>query len=983
MTYPIHQVSPRLQKYAKLLSEVFIGRPDGYGTHTPGADDTDVILKQPVTESVWIRHVTGEAPLGIFPITSDGERFTTRWGSIDVDRPDNPEAARAICQRIHDAHPKLKLFWERSKGKGFHGWVFFNEPVPVKSVRHMLKALLKAAKIEEFRNDLGEVKVYPKQDQLTGGGWGNYMYLPLCGAYAPDKKTVFVNPDKNWEPYEDQHEVLVYARDTSLPAWWATEGPPGDSILQMPGTQRPPPKVPPPMDDAVRADAGSMAALTDEELSQLRRLDSVRKAMDHPEKLGYDQWLAMLIHLVPFANGSEIAHEISKGDPSRYDEAATTEKWREAVKIYSRPDRAGAVSISQAIIDHIRGGGSAEITPISAKFCVYKNRLSQRLWTMKDDKLVELTPRAMTNFSAAIIAKELSTDGIGEETFTRLRGSLASGRPMLEIRVPNEVWCDAHRWIPKQWGTDATVVIPPKERYLLLECLQTTGLDAPTVKTYTHTGWTQIGDKWGFLNAGGVAGTGDNECEVGASQVILPPNLMRYNIPSTCPEAKAIRAYQHLENFFHAADLSASAPLIAALFLAPLRTLLNLDLCIFLVGKTSTRKSSLIAAALCFYGKGFTRNSLPESFQSTANSVERTAFMAKDLPLAVDNFVPTLMQNGGQQILSRIAHSVGDGAGRGRLTKGGMGQAYSKPPRALLLLTGEEGAYGESTAARYYTVNMTENTVVNSVLAQIQAAAAADETRWLSAYYLTWLAPQLEDPTFTETILATYQRELALLRGGSGHGRLPEQEAWVRVGLALAEQSHPEGGWVENSLAAKASVCLERVRAERSEAHRETSLSYKTLVGIMALITRGRAHATDPLTGMAPAVHAPYFGWNGLGGKIFPYSAGCMWVDHRMKPGTWIFAVNAEVVTQLLNEDLAKDSVPGRPAALGNALSSDGLLHVLEKGRTTARLTVGEKRERCWFIDGPKMMRLLGLDDEPIPADPIVRVDNKEEGEPF
>lgn len=985
MSYPIQALTPRHQKIAKLLSEVFIGRLDGYGTHTPGVADTDITLKQQVTDSVWTRHVTGEAPMGVFPITSDGERFTTRWGSIDVDRPDSPDAARAIVQKIHNAHPKLKLFWELSKGKGYHGWIFFNEPVPVKAVRVMLRALLKAAQIEEFKNDLGEVKVYPRQDQLTAGGWGNYMYLPLCGAYTGAGKTLFVNPDKNWEPYLDQEQLLIYARDSMLPAWWATEGPPGDNVLQMPGTRREN-RAPAPMDDATRADAGSLAPLSDDELEQLRRLDSIRRALDHPEKLGYDQWLAVLVHLVPFENGEELAQSISRRDVARYSESVVADKWREAVKIYTRPDRAGAVSISQNIITHIRGGGNAEITPVSGKFCIYKGRISRRVWTMKDEKLAELPPVPLANFSAAITAKESSTDGIGEETFTRLRGSLASGRSLPEIRVPNLLWYDTKKWIPNLWGTDPIIHGSVRDHAPVLECLQTTGLDAPTVKTYSHTGWTQIDNKWGFLNASGVAGMSDECGEVTASHVVLPPNLMRYNIPSSCPEAKAIVAYQHLENFLHAADLSATAPLTAALFLAPLRTLLNLDLCVFLVGKTGTRKSSLIAAALSFYGKDFTRNSLPESFQSTANSVERTAFIAKDLPLAVDNFVPALVQNGGQQILSRIAHSVGDGAGRGRLNRGGMGQAYSKPPRALLLLTGEEGAYGESTAARFYTVQLTDQTVNDSVLARVQDAAVRDETRWLSAHYLAWLAPQLDDPTFAETLRALYQRELAELRVNTGgHRRLPEQEAWIRVGLSLAEGSHPRGGWVKGSLAASVSVSLDAVRQERVAAHRETSTSYKVLSGLLALVTRGRAYGCDPDAGTIPSVHPNMFGWTRFGSRTSMNAVACMWISNRYKKGSWTLMVDPTVATQLLNEGLPRDATPYHANALGTALQSDNFIQASDKGRASVRHSVNGVRTRCWMIDGPRMMSLLGLEEEPVTpheAEEIVRVDNREE-EPF
>jgi hypothetical protein len=81
------------------------------------------------------------------------------------------------------------------------------------------------------------------------------------------------------------------------------------------------------------------------------------------------------------------------------------------------------------------------------------------------------------------------------------------------------------------------------------------------------------------------------------------------------------------------------------------------------------------------------------------------------------------------------------------------------------------------------------------------------------------------------------------------------------------------------------------------------------------------------------------------------------------------------VVTQLLNDDKTSDSPPIRVAAVGNAFASDELLYNPEKGRTTTRYKVGADRVRCWILEGPKIMRLLGLDDEPMPE--VTRVDQQ------
>ena len=55
-------------------------------------------------------------------------------------------------------------------------------------------------------------EIFPKQNTIKGKdgsyGYGNYINLPLFGADVPNGRTVFLDPDNNYEPFTDQWEFL-------------------------------------------------------------------------------------------------------------------------------------------------------------------------------------------------------------------------------------------------------------------------------------------------------------------------------------------------------------------------------------------------------------------------------------------------------------------------------------------------------------------------------------------------------------------------------------------------------------------------------------------------------------------------------------------------------------------------------------------------------------------------------------------------------
>ncbi len=153
-------------------------------------------------------HVRGRVRVGAIPFV---DARHVRWGCIDLDAknwgtddPDDPEmmsVADAIMAAL-GAH-KIHAVFERSKGKGWHAWVFFNGPAPAAKVR----AFLRRIALDAGAPDAADL-VCPRQDERPETG--NGMWLPLAGmSRAPFTHFYELDADSgDWLPAENQAAVL-------------------------------------------------------------------------------------------------------------------------------------------------------------------------------------------------------------------------------------------------------------------------------------------------------------------------------------------------------------------------------------------------------------------------------------------------------------------------------------------------------------------------------------------------------------------------------------------------------------------------------------------------------------------------------------------------------------------------------------------------------------------------------------------------------
>jgi len=154
------------------------------------------------------------------------------------------------------------------------------------------------------------------------------------------------------------------------------------------------------------------------------------------------------------------------------------------------------------------------------------------------------------------------------------------------------------KWVDDNWGLDANI---NSHRGILIDIMAKIVDYTAVIKTvYNHTGWLQIDNMWCYLHGGGVIGTNAN------IDVDLPGNLTRYRLPDTVGDKDARDDAIH--NLFAIADKHIILPIIALVFLTPLNQFLLNAGCeptfvLYYVGLTQSRKSTLAALMLSFFGK--------------------------------------------------------------------------------------------------------------------------------------------------------------------------------------------------------------------------------------------------------------------------------------------------------------------------------------------------------------------------------------------
>lgn len=224
---PKHSIPDHLSERTKLFRSLFRGRDDIYaerwekdGTakYSPAkSHDWDHHNKMPkgkwkcaeschplpFTDLVLKEHLDGRKTVGLYPLLKDD----TCWLlAVDFDEENWREDTRTFLE-VCDEHGVPAYFEISRSGNGGHVWIFFDSPVAASQARKLGTFLVSETKERRYQLDFKSYdRLFPNQDTLPSGGYGNLIALPLQKIPSENGCSVFA--DRNFVPYKDQWTFL-------------------------------------------------------------------------------------------------------------------------------------------------------------------------------------------------------------------------------------------------------------------------------------------------------------------------------------------------------------------------------------------------------------------------------------------------------------------------------------------------------------------------------------------------------------------------------------------------------------------------------------------------------------------------------------------------------------------------------------------------------------------------------------------------------
>jgi hypothetical protein len=481
---------------------------------------------------------------------------------------------------------------------------------------------------------------------------------------------------------------------------------------------------------------------------------------------------------------------------------------------------------------------------------------------------IKLIP--VTNFSARIVRDIILDDDAEQRREFGLEAEV--GGQKVACVVPAAEFSRTG-WVLRLLGPQA--IIYPGQQQHARAAIQCLSGSIRQERIFTHLGWRKHDGHWVYLHAGGTVGAHGPR---GDLRVELPAALQHYRVhpPADAREqGKAVRA--SLRCLSVAPDWI-SFPLLAAVYRAVLG---KVDFSLFLTGQTGVFKTALAALCQQHFGAAMDDRGLPTNFASTGNALQWLAFYAKDALLVVDDFAPTGRHgdNELQNIAERLFRATGNQQGRSRLSGNGRLNA-PKPPRALVLATGEQVPLGQSIRARLLILDVRPGEVDRPTLSECQRAGQEGRLATSVAAFLGWIAAnyeQVQRHLQTRVLEIRSQRQVRAV-----HARLPSALAELRIGWKIFLEFAFEIGSIgqpekddleERSQKAFAQLCPLQAKYQ---APNDPASRFVTL--LRATLESGRAHVADR-RGSVPK-EAEFWGWRHKPGD-------CRWVPQGTRIG-WV-----------------------------------------------------------------------------------------------
>ncbi len=587
----------------------------------------------------------------------------------------------------------------------------------------------------------------------------------------------------------------------------------------------------------------------------------------------------------------------------------------------------------------------------------------------------------LANFAARIVEEVVRDDGSEEKKIEfRIEATWPGGREIVaEIKAEE---FEPMKWVVANLGAMAILEAGRDTKSHVRAAIQYLSDDVARRTIFTHTGWRKIAGEWKYLHAGGAIGADGMDRSV---TVELGGNLANFVLPDPPAGTERVRAIRASLEIIRLATphRPSSRALAAVLLAAPYRAAIcKVTTSLAFTGDSGAYKSSVAALAQQHFGAAMTKDRLPFNWSSTVNSLEADLHHAKDTLAVVDEFTMAGTANARAEMQSkadRIIRASADGHARGRLTKDGERQS-PKPPRALMLSTGEDGFDRQSANARTLPIQFSKDrptrdgTVDLEILTACQADARANLYAASMAAFLQWFAPR------RDKCLDGFESKLAEYRGYAycpgDHGRSPEAVADLFVGFEIFLEFAVEAKAISEFQAAKLKGQvwdgLKEASAEiRADLEDDGTPAERFIKILRSEMSSNRAHLIDTKTGQDPEGQESRCGWR----RELKYQGrdegqGYMWTQSRNMIGwvdeEYVYLIREAAYTVATKAIGPGDGIqlPGKNQ-LAKMLNSEGKLAKTDsrkdKNRFTSRVTLQGKQHDVLII---KATDVFGIEEE-------------------
>ena len=167
----------------------------------------------PVTDQLIYDHLSGKRTMGSYALLAD----ETCWFlAVDFDGSNWRDDATALVRTSYQHGIAASIEISRS-GDGAHVWIFFSQAMLAATARRLGTALITLTCSSERVLGLESYdRLFPNQDSMPKGGFGNLIALPL--QKSPREKGYSIFVDESLTPYLDQWAYLLEVKRVTVMA---------------------------------------------------------------------------------------------------------------------------------------------------------------------------------------------------------------------------------------------------------------------------------------------------------------------------------------------------------------------------------------------------------------------------------------------------------------------------------------------------------------------------------------------------------------------------------------------------------------------------------------------------------------------------------------------------------------------------------------------------------------------------------------------